>query len=98
MTIQEKLNEQLQLRGWSAYTLAKRSGLAEMTVYHILKRNTSPSLPTLMALCKGLGMTVGELLEEETEEEMWLAQKISCLNDERKAMVKALVELFCRDR
>lgn len=45
-----------------------------------------------------LGMTVGELLEEETEEEMWLAQKISCLNDERKAMVKALVELFCRDR
>lgn len=44
------------------------------------------------------GMTVGELLEEETEEEMWLAQKISCLSDERKAMVKALVELFCRDR
>lgn len=29
---------------------------------------------------------------------MWLAQKIACLSDDRKAMVKALVELLCRDR
>ena len=43
------------------------------------------------------GMTVGELLEEEAEEDMLLAQKIACLGGERKAMIKALVELFCRE-
>lgn len=69
MDVTAKLKQIISQRGWSAYRLAKESGLSESTIANIIKRNAIPSVDTLEAICKGLGITLsqffadGELIE-----------------------------------
>jgi DNA-binding Xre family transcriptional regulator len=62
-----RLAELLEDKGWSAYRLAKESGIPQPTVYRLLsdREDTDAriSLRMLDKLCETLGCTVGELLE-----------------------------------
>ena len=59
----------LKKKGWSAYRLAKESGIPQPTVYRLLSdredTDSRISLRTLDALCEALGCSVGEILERE---------------------------------
>ncbi len=69
MDVTSKIKQILKQRGWSAYRLAKESGLSESTIANIIKRNAIPSVDTLEAICNGMGITLsqffadGELIE-----------------------------------
>ena len=69
MDTHEKLRALLAARGWTEYRLAKESNLSESTILNIFRRNATPSIPTLEAICSGLGITMsqffadGELIE-----------------------------------
>ena len=65
MDILEKLNQLMEDRGWTAYRLAKNSGLSESTIANIVRRNTVPSFPTLEAICSGLGKTLSQFFAED---------------------------------
>ena len=53
----ERLGMQLMAeRGWTAYRLAKESGLSESTLANIFKRNTVPSIGTLESVLKTLNL------------------------------------------
>lgn len=52
-------------RGWTAYRLAKNSGLSESTIANIVRRSTVPSFPTLEAICNGLGITLSQFFAED---------------------------------
>ncbi len=64
MDVHAKLQRMLDDRGWTVYRLAKESHLSEVTVRNLFKRNTSPSLPTLEAICHGFGITMSQFFAE----------------------------------
>lgn len=65
MDVHARLRRLLNERGWTEYRLAKNSGLSESTIANIFKRNTVPSLPTLEAICDGLGITLSQFFADE---------------------------------
>ena len=64
MDVTAKIKGILAQRGWSAYRLAKESGLSESTIANIIKRNAIPSVDTLESICKGLGITMSQFFAD----------------------------------
>lgn len=67
MTVQQRIRELMEQRGWSEYRLAKESGLSQSTVTKIFDRNNLPTIPTLEAICKALHISLSEFFAEENE-------------------------------
>lgn len=61
----ERIRQQMQLRGWSEYRLAKESGLSQSTIANIFRRNTLPSIPTLECICGAFGISLCRFFAEE---------------------------------
>ena len=59
-----RLRQLLDDRGWTEYRLSKECGLAQSTIGNIYRRNVSPSLETLEAICKGFGITLSHFFAE----------------------------------
>lgn len=64
MNIHDKLRALIKVRGWSEYRLAKEAGLSESTIANVFRRNTNPSIPTLEAICAGMGITLSQFFAE----------------------------------
>ena len=64
MDINNRIRRLMNERGWTPYRLAKESGLSDATVGNIFRRNTVPSMPTLEAICGGLGITLSQFFAE----------------------------------
>lgn len=78
MNLQRKIRALMEARGWTVYRLAKESGVSWSTIRNMFDRNTEPTVPTVEALCKGLGITLEELL---------LGEGFTALNDEQKDLL-----------
>ena len=65
MDATEKIQEMMKQRGWSAYKLAKQSGLSEATIGNLIRRNTVPSIPTVEAICNGFGISLSQFFLTE---------------------------------
>ena len=50
----------LQEAGWSTQTWAEDAGIAHSTLWRILDRSQTPSLPTYLALLKSADRMIGE--------------------------------------
>ena len=59
-----RLRQLMAERGWTAYRLAKNSGLSESTLANIFKRNTVPSIETLETVCSAFGITLAQFFAE----------------------------------
>ena len=64
MDATEKIQEMMKQRGWSAYKLAKQSGLSEATIGNLIRRNTVPSIPTVEAICNGFGISLSQFFSD----------------------------------
>lgn len=64
MDTHSRLWELMKERGWTAYRLAKESGLSESTLANIFKRNTVPSIATLEAVCAAFGISLAQFFAE----------------------------------
>ena len=60
MDTHSRLRQLMAERGWTAYRLAKESGLSESTLANIFKRNTVPSIATLEAVCSAFGISLAQ--------------------------------------
>ena len=65
MDTHSKLRQLMSERGWTAYRLAKESGLSESTLANIFKRNTVPSISTLEAVCAAFGISLAQFFAEQ---------------------------------
>lgn len=55
------------VRGWSLYRLAKESGITYSTLCTMIHKATAPSVPTLVKLCKGFGITLSEFFDTDND-------------------------------
>lgn len=65
MDTHSRLRQLMTERGWTAYRLAKESGLSESTLANIFKRNTVPSISTLEAVCAAFGISLAQFFAEQ---------------------------------
>ena len=64
-----KINRMRLERGWTVYRLSVESDVPQSTLINMFNRETQPSIATLEALCKGLGITLAEFFAEDEEEQ-----------------------------
>lgn len=64
MDTHSRLRQLMAERGWTAYRLAKKSGLSESTLANIFKRNTLPSITTLEAICSAFDISLAQFFTE----------------------------------
>ena len=64
MDVNARLRLLLKNRGWTPYRLAKESGLSDATIGNLFRRNTTPSVTTLEAICRGLNITLAQFFAE----------------------------------
>lgn len=64
MDVNGRIRQLMKERSWSEYRLAKMSGLSASTLSNLFTRNTTPSIGTLEAICKGFGITLGQFLQK----------------------------------
>ena len=103
-TVQSRIEELLAERGWSTYRMAQTCGLSQSAISNILKRGTCPSVPTLLTICQGLGITIAEFFEpllgkgDLTPEEDALLQNWRTLPPDKKSALfptlMSLLELY----
>lgn len=67
MKVLERIAELRDARGWSNYRLAKESEISENSLNNLFRRNNLPTIPTLVAICKGLGITLSQFFAEDGE-------------------------------
>ncbi|MCI8287418.1 MAG: helix-turn-helix transcriptional regulator [Lachnospiraceae bacterium] len=92
----------MKARNWTEYRLAKKCGLSESTLANVFRRNTTPSIPTLEALCKGFGITLSQFFAEDemvelTPELKELFDVWVRLTPRQKAAVYNLISAFEED-
>ena len=97
MDVKERLRQLMEERGWTIYKVAKEAGIPWSTVRNMFKRNTEPSISTLEAICKGMGMTLPQFFDIENQmgisDEQWqMIRQWSKLNDRNKHLVSELME------
>lgn len=65
MDTHSRLQHLMAERGWTAYRLARESGLSESTLANIFKRNTVPSIATLESVCAAFGISLAQFFAED---------------------------------
>jgi len=84
-------------RDWTIYRVAKEADIPWSTVRNMFKRNTEPSITTLEAICKGMGITLLQFFDVENEmglspEQARLIQDWSKLSKKNRILVSQLVD------
>ena len=67
MDVKERLQQLMDERQWTIYKVAKEADIPWSTVRNMFKRNTEPSIGTLEAICKGMGMTLPQFFDVENQ-------------------------------
>jgi len=66
----EKIQELLKEKGWTAYRLAKESGLSESSIRNILIRRICPKITNLEQICNAFGITLEQFFKQPEEREL----------------------------
>jgi len=97
MAILSRIKRLRDERGWSNYKLAKESGISEGSLNNLFRLNNQPTIPTLEAICAGLGISLCQFFADGCEavvlnsEQMEMLDVWNTLNREQKT---ALLELL----
>ena len=77
-------------RSWTVYRLAKESGIPYSTLCTMLHKANAPSIPTLIRICSGFGISLSEFFDTGrqpvcyTPEQISLMEQFSRLNQENQ--------------
>lgn len=74
-----RIQELCEARSWTYYRLAKESDITYSTLSTMLHKTTAPSVPTLMKLCDGFGITLAQFFSPEDETAKLTQSQLACL-------------------
>lgn len=80
MDILNRIKQLKEERGWSNYRLAKEADISEGALNNLFRLNNQPTIPTLEALCKGLGVSLSQFFAEGNE--------AIVLNEEQRELIE----------
>lgn len=74
-----RIKELCASRSWTYYRLAKESGIPYSSLSTMLHKTYVPSVPSLMKLCDGFGITLAQFFSEEDEVAKLTKKQKDCL-------------------
>ena len=75
----ERIKELCEARSWTFYRLAKEAGIPYSSLSTILHKSYVPTLPSLMKLCDGFGITLAQFFSPEDEPAKLTKDQLDCL-------------------
>lgn len=102
MDASARIQQLMQMKNITEYRLAKLSGLSQSTISNIFVRNTAPTIPTIEAICNGLGISMAQFFCQDgveepvylTKEQKDLFNKWIALSAEQKAVIDKLIRSY----
>ena len=93
-----RIQELCASRSWTYYRLAKASGIPYSTLSTMLHKTNVPSVPSLMKICEGLGITLAQFFSDQDETAKLTADQKDCLAlwNILDAQSKALASAYMR--
>ncbi|MCL2605162.1 MAG: helix-turn-helix domain-containing protein [Defluviitaleaceae bacterium] len=98
MDILEKIKTLQREKGWSMTQLAKEAELTPSTLSTLYQRNNLPTIPTLQAICKALGITVSQFFADShlpidlTTEQAHLLENWNRLSNKQKIALLSFIK------
>lgn len=97
MDAKARLQSLMDERGRTIYRLENESDVAWTTIRNMFARNTEPSIATLEALCKGMGITLVQFFDEDNSmgllpEHAQLLQQWGRLRENDKRLIQELID------
>lgn len=93
-----RIQELCQSRSWTYYRLAKASGIPYSTLSTMLHKANVPSIPSLIKICDGLGITLAQFFSDRDETAKLTADQKQCLciwdrlDDSSKALAMSYIQ------
>lgn len=94
-----RIKEICKNKKWTVYKLAQESGVAYSSLNNMFNRNTQPTLPTLINLCRGLNISLSDFfadcdldivpINDECRE---LIKEYKLLSSHKRELVRAYVK------
>ena len=75
----ERINELCKARSWTYYRLAKESDIPYSTLNTMLHKTYVPTVPSLMKLCDGFGITIAQFFSDQDETVLLTKKQKECL-------------------
>lgn len=63
----ERIQSLCKARSWTFYRLAKESGITYSTLCTMLHKANTPSIPTLIKICNGFGISLAQFFDADDE-------------------------------
>lgn len=97
----ERIQTLCKERNWSYYQLSKASGIAYSTLNTMLNKENMPTLPTLLKLCQGFGISLTDFFEPDRSQNGLTEEQSECLSlfttlspDDRKLAISYMKGLL----
>ena len=74
-----RIKELCAVRSWSIYRLAKEANINHAALNTMLRRTSVPSVPSLMKICDGFGITLAQFFSPEDETATLTVDQKDCL-------------------
>ena len=74
-----RIQELCDARSWSYYRLAKSSGIPYSTLNTTLHKTNVPSVPSLMKICEGFGITLAQFFTVDDQTAKLSSDQKECL-------------------
>jgi len=102
LDIGSKIREFREAQNISRYKLAKQAGIPQSTLSAIENEGKQPTIPTLEAICRGLGISLQEFFQDTslTGDELFsahLGSQILTLPKSKRKVIEDLLEAFKLD-
>ena len=98
MDVGTRLLNLLRDRGWSIYTLSKKSNVAWNTIKNITSERSDPTITTLELLCNGFGITLVQFFDEGkknlTAEQQYVLNRWDTITPKQKKVISEMLDIM----
>lgn len=97
--ITKRVNELMEMKGWSAYELSKKSGISANTVYNWDRLGAVPTLSNIIKICETMDISLEQFFfsvgsYQLTDDENQILAEWFVLSDVEKCAILNMIDVF----